>query len=39
MIRQVFVWLHRWTGLLLAVFLIFEGITGSLLAFRGISNG
>ena len=34
MLRRVFVWLHRWTGLLLAGFLILEGLTGSLLAFN-----
>jgi uncharacterized iron-regulated membrane protein len=28
------VWLHRWTGLLMAGFLIVEGVTGSVLAFR-----
>ncbi|HXW70657.1 MAG TPA: PepSY-associated TM helix domain-containing protein [Methylocella sp.] len=33
MIRPFFVWLHRWTGLAMAGFLIFEGLTGSLLAF------
>ncbi len=27
-------WLHRWVGLLMAGFLILEGLTGSLLAFR-----
>lgn len=34
MIRRVFVWLHRWTGLLLAGFLVLVGLTGSLLAFN-----
>ncbi len=34
MARPIFVWLHRWIGLLMAAFLILEGITGSLLAFR-----
>ena len=34
MIRHFFVWLHRWTGLLMAGFLIFEGLTGSMLAFK-----
>jgi uncharacterized iron-regulated membrane protein len=34
MIRHFFVWLHRWTGFLLAGFLIIEGLTGSLLAFN-----
>ncbi len=33
MIRRFFVWLHRWVGLALALFLIIEGATGSLLAF------
>jgi len=28
------VWLHRWTGLVMAGFLILEGATGALLAFR-----
>lgn len=32
--RQPLVWLHRWVGLLIAAFLILEGLTGSLLAFR-----
>ena len=39
MIRQFFVWLHRWTGLLLAGFLIIEGLTGSLLAFNSELTG
>jgi uncharacterized iron-regulated membrane protein len=34
MVRKLLVWLHRWTGLLMAGFLIVEGVTGSLLAFR-----
>jgi uncharacterized iron-regulated membrane protein len=34
MIRGVFVWLHRWVGLLMTVFLIIVGLTGSLLAFN-----
>lgn len=34
MARKLLVWLHRWTGLLMAGFLIVEGVTGSLLAFR-----
>lgn len=34
-IRPIFVWLHRWVGLLMAFFLIIEGVTGSLLCFRG----
>jgi len=32
--RGLFVWLHRWVGLLMAGFLIIVGITGSLLAFN-----
>lgn len=39
MTRALFVWLHRWTGLLMAAFLIVVGITGSLLAFYGELNG
>ena len=35
MIRRVFVFLHRWVGLAMALFLVIEGPTGSLLAFRG----
>jgi uncharacterized iron-regulated membrane protein len=31
--RRVFVWLHRYVGLAMALFLIIEGLTGSLLAF------
>lgn len=34
MTRNVFVWLHRWVGLLMTVFLIVVGLTGSLLAFN-----
>jgi len=34
MVRAHFVWLHRWTGLLMAAFLLLEGLTGSVLAFR-----
>jgi uncharacterized iron-regulated membrane protein len=34
MIRGVFVWLHRWVGLLMAIFLVIVGVTGSLLAFN-----
>lgn len=33
--RKALVWLHRWVGLLIVGFLILEGLTGSLLAFRG----
>lgn len=38
MTRALFVWLHRWTGLLMAAFLIIIGLTGSLLAFWGELN-
>ena len=38
MTRALFVWLHRWTGLLMAAFLIIVGLTGSLLAFWGELN-
>jgi uncharacterized iron-regulated membrane protein len=34
MIRPFFVWLHRWSGLVMAAFLIVVGLTGSLLAFN-----
>jgi uncharacterized iron-regulated membrane protein len=34
MIRGVFVLVHRWVGLLMAVFLVIVGLTGSLLAFN-----
>jgi len=34
MVRHVLVWLHRWAGLLMTVFLILVGLTGSLLAFK-----
>ena len=34
MTRKFFVWLHRWVGLLMTVFLIIVGLTGSLLAFN-----
>jgi uncharacterized iron-regulated membrane protein len=33
--RRLFVWIHRYVGLAMAVFLIIEGLTGSLLAFYG----
>lgn len=35
MTRLFFVWLHRWVGLLMTVFLVLVGLTGSLLAFKG----
>ncbi|MBG0792278.1 PepSY domain-containing protein [Methylocystis sp. H62] len=38
MSRAFFVWLHRWTGLVIAVFLMVVGITGSLLAFYNELN-
>jgi uncharacterized iron-regulated membrane protein len=34
MTRKFFVWLHRWVGLLMTVFLIIVGLTGSLLVFN-----
>jgi uncharacterized iron-regulated membrane protein len=34
MTRKYFVWLHRWVGLLMTVFLVIVGLTGSLLAFN-----
>jgi uncharacterized iron-regulated membrane protein len=34
MIRNIFVFLHRWIGLLMTVFLVIVGLTGSLLAFN-----
>ena len=34
MMRRIFVWLHRWTGLAMTLFLIVVGLTGTLLAFR-----
>ena len=34
MIRRYFIWQHRWVGLLMTVFLIVVGLTGSILAFR-----
>ena len=34
MIRHLFVWLHRWFGLAMALFLVIEGLTGSMLAFN-----
>lgn len=33
-VRQILLWLHRYSGLVMAVFLIIAGITGSLLAFN-----
>jgi len=38
-LRRPLVFLHRWAGLVMAVFLIVEGITGSLLAFRADLTG
>ncbi len=34
MVRHFFVFIHRWAGLLMTVFLILVGLTGSLLAFK-----
>ena len=34
MIRRYLIWLHRWTGLAMTVFLVIVGLTGTLLAFR-----
>ena len=34
MVRQFFVFLHRWVGLAMTVFLVIVGLTGSVLAFR-----
>ena len=34
MTRAFWVWLHRWAGLAMALFLIIVGLTGSLLAFK-----
>jgi uncharacterized iron-regulated membrane protein len=33
MVRRSLIWLHRWAGLLMTVFLVIVGLTGSLLAF------
>ena len=32
--RTFFVWLHRWAGLAMTIFLVIVGLTGTLLAFR-----
>jgi len=32
--RRAVLWLHRWVGLAMAIVLLIEGVTGSLLAFR-----
>ena len=34
MIRRYLIWQHRWTGLLMTVFLIVVGLTGSMLAYK-----
>jgi uncharacterized iron-regulated membrane protein len=34
MIRHFFVWLHRYFGLAMTIFLVLVGLTGSLLAFK-----
>lgn len=33
-IRRAFVWIHRWTGLVIAAFLIAAGLSGSILVFQ-----
>ncbi len=33
--RPTWVWIHRWVGLAMAAFLVIEGLTGAMLAFRG----
>ena len=33
-LRGVWVWIHRWVGLLMVSVLVIEGVTGSLVAFR-----
>lgn len=38
MTRRLGVWLHRWVGLGMAVFLVIVGLTGSLLAFHDELN-
>jgi uncharacterized iron-regulated membrane protein len=39
MIHRSFVWLHRWTGLMMTVFLVLVGLTGSILAFKTKIDG
>jgi len=34
MIRRYLIWQHRWTGLLMTVFLVIIGLSGSILAYR-----
>jgi len=34
MVRQAFVFIHRWVGLAMTLFLVIVGLTGSVLAFR-----
>jgi uncharacterized iron-regulated membrane protein len=34
MFHRLLVWLHRWTGLMLTIFLVLVGVTGSILAFK-----
>jgi uncharacterized iron-regulated membrane protein len=34
-VRATIVWVHRWVGLSIAVLLLIEGLTGSILAFEG----
>ena len=38
MIRPIFVWLHRWVGLLMTLFLVLVGVTGSLIALDNESS-
>lgn len=37
--RQAWVWLHRWVGLVMTLFLVVAGLTGSLIAFYGEIDG
>jgi uncharacterized iron-regulated membrane protein len=37
--RPLFVWLHRWAGLIMTIFLVIVGLTGSVLAFRDEIDG
>jgi uncharacterized iron-regulated membrane protein len=34
MVHRFLLWLHRWTGLTLTIFLVLVGVTGSILAFK-----
>jgi len=33
--HRLWVWIHRWVGLAMTLFLVIEGVTGAMLAFRG----